>query len=62
MMFFGDMDRWHSFLNDKYGANKVEDLYSGMTDGTMKVSIAYQPDINSYQGRESVQIIMNDFT
>ena len=62
MMFFGDMERWHSFLNDKYGANKVEDLYSGMTDGTMKVSIAYQPDINSYQGRESVQIIMNDFT
>ena len=62
MMFFGDMERWHSFLKDKYGERKVDDLYGGMTDGSMKVSVAYQPDINSYQGRESVQIIMNDFT
>ena len=62
MLFFGDMERWHNFLKDKYGENNVENLYSGTTDGTMKVSIAYQPDINTYQGRESIQIIMNDFT
>ena len=62
MLFFGDMERWHNFLTEKYGENNVENLYSGTTDGTMKVSIAYQPDINTYQGRESIQIIMNDFT
>ena len=62
MLFFGDMERWHNFLKEKYGENNVENLYSGTTDGTMKVSIAYQPDINTYQGRESIQIIMNDFT
>lgn len=62
MLFFGDMERWHDFLKDKYGESNVENLYSGTTDGTMKVSIAYQPDINTYQGRESIQIIMNDFT
>ena len=62
MLFFGDMERWHNFLKDKYGESNVENLYSGLTDGTMKVSIAYQPDINTYQGRESIQIIMNDFT
>ncbi|SFU45302.1 single-stranded-DNA-specific exonuclease RecJ [Butyrivibrio sp. M55] len=62
MLFFGDMERWHNFLREKYGENNVENLYSGATDGSMKVSIAYQPDINTYQGRESIQIIMNDFT
>ncbi len=61
MMYFGDMDKWHDFLSEKYGQGAVDDLYNGR-GYNMKVSIAYYPDINSYQGRESIQIIMNDFT
>ena len=62
MMYFGDMDKWNSFLAEKFGQEKVDDLYRGISDGRMKISIAYYPDINSYQGRESLQIIMNDYT
>ncbi|SFP58395.1 single-stranded-DNA-specific exonuclease [Butyrivibrio proteoclasticus] len=61
MMYFGDMDKWHEFLRDRYGQSAVDDLYDGRAYN-MKVSIAYYPDINSYQGRESVQIVMSDFT
>ena len=61
MMYFGDMDKWHEFLREKYGQSAVDDLYDGRAYN-MKVSIAYYPDINSYQGRESVQIVMSDFT
>ena len=60
MMYFGDMDKWHDFLREKYGQDAVDDLYSGYACN-MKVSIAYYPDINSYQGRESIQIVMNDY-
>ena len=61
MMYFGDMQKWHDQLVSKYGINVLDDLYSGNTDGSIKVSIAYYPDINSYQGRESLQIIMQDY-
>lgn len=61
MMYFGDMDKWHEYLRENYGKKAVDDLYLGNTDGSMKVSIAYYPDINSYQGRDSLQIVMNDY-
>ena len=61
MMYFGDMDKWHDYLSEKFGQDAVDDLYSGNTDGSMKVNVAYYPDINSYQGRESLQFVMNDF-
>ncbi|MBO5623548.1 MAG: single-stranded-DNA-specific exonuclease RecJ, partial [Butyrivibrio sp.] len=61
MMYFGDMQKWHDQLVSRYGINVLDDLYSGNTDGSIKVSIAYYPDINSYQGRESLQIIMQDY-
>ncbi len=60
MMYFGDMDKWHNFLKDNFGQEGIDLLYEGKSQG-MKISIAYYPDINSYQGRESVQIVMNDF-
>ena len=61
MMFFGDMEKWHAYLADKYGQKAVDDLYEGNTDGSMKISIAYYPDINSFQGKDSLQIVMNDY-
>ena len=61
MIYFGDMDKWHEALSSKYGAEAVDELYSSNTDGNMKVNVAYYPDINSYQGRESLQFIMNDY-
>ena len=61
MMYFGDMDKWHEFLREKYGQSALDELYDGRAYN-MKVSIAYYPDINSYQGRETVQIVMSDFT
>lgn len=32
MMYFGDMDRWHSFLKRKFGKEAIERLYSGDGD------------------------------
>ena len=61
MVYFGDIDKWHQALADRYGQKAVDDLYDYNKDGEMKVNIAYYPDINSFQGRESLQIVMNDF-
>ena len=61
MIYFGDMEKWHEALSEKYGRKAVDELYNGSTDGKMKVNVAYYPDINSYQGRDSLQFIMNDY-
>ena len=61
MLYFGDMDKWHESLAKKYGQAAVDELYDWNTDGNMKVNVAYYPDINSFQGRESLQFVMNDY-
>ena len=61
MIYFGDMDKWHEALSEKYGQAAVDELYDWNTDGNMKVNVAYYPDINSYQGRDSLQFVMNDY-
>ena len=62
MMYFGDMSGWHGFLNERFGSDRVKELYDGRSDGSMRIKIAYYPDINSYQGRESLQLVMSDFS
>ncbi|MCR5156972.1 MAG: single-stranded-DNA-specific exonuclease RecJ [Butyrivibrio sp.] len=61
MMYFGDLEKWHDFLRERYGQDKVDALYNGIRiDDPMSISVAYYPGINDYNG--SMQIVMNDFT
>ncbi|WP_024866911.1 single-stranded-DNA-specific exonuclease RecJ [Butyrivibrio sp. FCS014] len=61
MMYFGDLEKWHDFLRERYGQDKVDALYNGIrTDDPMSVCVAFYPGINDYNG--SMQIIMSDFT
>jgi single-stranded-DNA-specific exonuclease len=62
MVYFGDPDRWHDHLISGFGQEALDRLYDNRGNGEIKVSIAYYPDINSYMGKETVQIVMNDFT
>ncbi len=62
MVYFGDPDRWHDHLISRFGQEALDRLYDNRGNGEIKVSIAYYPDINSYMGKETVQIVMNDFT
>ena len=62
MIYFGDMNRWIKFLKEKFGSGVEEKLNSGIPmEQTVKINLAYYPDINCYQGRESIQIVMTDF-
>ena len=63
MMYFGDMEKWHDFLRERYGQDRVDALYNGNRDEEpMTVSVAYYPGINEFNGRTSIQIVMSDFT
>ena len=82
MIYFGDLERFDSFLAERFGEQAAEGLYSdsgvygsgsmpaGRAYGSsrrnpvkeeMVISIAYYPEINSFAGRESIQIVMQHY-
>ena len=62
MIYFGDLERFDAFLMERFGESKVQLLYGrGLWEGDMTISMAYYPGINSYAGRESVQIEMRGY-
>ena len=59
MIYFGDLNQLNDFLTEKCGKVTVDSLYEGrLKQGEAVISMAYYPDINSYAGRETVQIVM----
>lgn len=60
MIYFGNLDNWHDFLQESFGNEEVEKLYyKGSV--SIVIQIIYYPDINVYQGRESLQIVMQGY-
>lgn len=57
LIYFGDMTAWHAYLDEKFGAQSVEQLYMGRGRG-ITLSVAYYPDINEYRGNDSLQMVM----
>lgn len=62
MMYFGDLDSFNEFLESEFGAEGVENLYAGEVKDSMTIKAAFYPNINSYMGRESVQLVMSDYS
>ncbi len=60
MMFFGNMETWHTFLTEGFGQEAYDRLYRG-DGGDICIHVIYYPDLNVYQGRESLQMIMQDY-
>lgn len=63
MIYFGDLAAFHDFLREKYGEERQKALYAAMAgpvhgEQAMEITLAYYPAINSYGGRESIQIVM----
>lgn len=60
MIYFGDLENWHNFLQETFGKEELEKLYHGGSVG-IDIQMIYYPDINVYQGRESLQFVMQDY-
>lgn len=60
MIYFGDLEGWHDFLTEKYGAENLSLLYQGR-GGIIHAHVTYYPDINSYRGVEKLQMVMQDY-
>lgn len=60
MMFYGDLEAFHAFLEEKAGEQEAGRLFQGMkTD--IPITITYYPAVNSFGGRETIQIVMQNY-
>ena len=57
LIYFGDIESFNSYISDKYGQDKLGELYNvGGKD--IELSVIYYPDINEFRGNVSVQMVM----
>ena len=59
MVFFGDLEKFGTFLDEKYGPGSEAALYEGK--GKYEVSVVYQLGINTYRGQTEVQYILQHY-
>ena len=60
IVFFGDLEAFGSFLDEKFGSGSQETLYKGR--GNFPVSVAYQLGKNTYKGRTELQYVMRHYS
>ena len=59
LKYFGDIPAFNRYLDEKYGEGSAAALYAGAGDFIM--SVIYNPDLNTYNGRTEVQLIMKNY-
>lgn len=57
MMYFGDLEAFNVFLCNRFGEDKVRQLYDGGSE-SLAISVVYYPDINEFRGNKSLQMVM----
>ena len=58
--YFGDVEEFREYYGRKYGENEVQQAFLGRTNG-IRMSVVYYPEINRYQGNESIQIVIKNY-
>ncbi len=59
LVFFGDLERFDAYLEEKFGRGSVEALYGGR--GHFTLSVVYQLGLNTYKGRTELQFVMQNY-
>lgn len=60
LMYFGDLEAFCGFLDERYGPGSAENLFAGR--GEFAISITYQVSVNCFRGKESLQYIMQNYS
>ncbi|MCH5344703.1 MAG: single-stranded-DNA-specific exonuclease RecJ [Acetatifactor sp.] len=62
MVFFGDLEQFEAFLDEKFGTGCGDELYNGGKPGvTYNVSVVYQLSLNTYRGKTELQFLMQNY-
>ncbi len=59
LVYFGDLDAFGAFLDEKYGVGSEKALYAGQ--GNFEMSVVYQLGLNAFRGKTERQFIMQNY-
>lgn len=59
-VYFGDIPSWQAYYEEKYGERALTAAFRGQESG-IRMSVVYDPEINEYQGQESVQLVIRNY-
>lgn len=59
-VYFGDVEAWKAYYGAKFGTDEVDAAFSGRAN-QIRMSAVYYPEINDYQGMESVQLVIRNY-
>jgi single-stranded-DNA-specific exonuclease len=57
---FGDAKAFMDYYSSVYGVDEVAAAFSGRPNA-LRMSITYYPEINTYNGTKSVQIVIRNY-
>lgn len=59
-MFFGDIESFTGSIKEKYGEEELNKAKIGL-ENDIRISITYYPQVNSYMGRNTMQVVINKY-
>lgn len=59
-VYFGDVERFKDFYSEKFGQAELEKAFTGRNND-IRMQIIYYPEINEYNGMQSVQLIIKNY-
>lgn len=59
-LYFGDLNSFFTYLEQKYGKEEVEKLKTGRGNN-MEITITYYPRINEYNGFRNIQVMIQNY-
>ncbi len=60
-LYFGETEQFLNFLAQKFGDSALRQSLAGVGSG-MTISVVYYPEINRYNGREDIQIVVKNYS
>ncbi len=59
-LYFGDIERFFQYYEGQYGEFAVEQMKRGRKNG-VKAAFTFYPSINKYQGKTTIQIVIQNY-
>lgn len=59
-VYFGEVEKFLTFLSEKFGSEEVDAAMHGI-ENSIQFAAVYEPAVDTYSGRESVQAIIRRF-
>lgn len=59
-MYFGDVEKFNTYITDKFGMSEVEKMYQNR-ENTVTLSATYYPQVNVFRNVRNMQIVIQNY-